>query len=57
MPANLSLQETLEAKLELEKEVDILCQDTQDADKIVDKCFTHIRGELLKGLVHDNAHV
>ena len=48
MPANLSLKETVEAKLELEKEVAILCQNTQDADKIVDKCFTHTRGELLK---------
>ena len=48
VPANLSLKETVEAKLELEKEVDILCQNTQDADKIVDKCFTHTRGELLK---------
>ena len=48
MPPNLNLKETLKAKLELEKEVDILRQNTQDADKIVDKCFTHIRGELLK---------
>ena len=48
MPANLSLKETVEAKLELKKEVDILRQNTQHADKIVDKCFTHIRGELLK---------
>ena len=48
MPANLSLKETVEAKLELEKEVDILRQNTQEVDKIVDKCFTHIRGELLK---------
>ena len=48
VPTNLSLKETVEAKLELEKEVDILRQNTQEADKIVDKCFTHIRGELLK---------
>ena len=47
MPANLSVKETGEAKLELEKEVDILRQITQHVDKIVDKCFTHIRGELL----------
>lgn len=47
MPANLNVKETGEAKLELEKEVDILRQNTQHADKIVDKCFTHIRGELL----------
>lgn len=39
MHANLSLKETVEAKLELEKEVDILRQNTQDADKIVTQVF------------------
>ena len=29
-------------------EVDILRQNTQDPDKIVDKCFTHMGGEVLK---------
>ena len=41
MPANLSLKERVEAKLELKKDVDILGRKTQDADKTVDKCFTH----------------
>ena len=48
MPANLSLKKTMEAKLELEKEMDILRQNTQDADKIVEKCFTHNKRRTVK---------
>lgn len=44
MPSNLSLKEIVEAELELEKEVDILRQNTQVADKIVTQVFhTHKR--------------
>ena len=38
----------MEAKLELEKEMDILRQNTQDADKIVEKCFTHNKRRTVK---------